>query len=199
MRLVKIMGGKTSLNVYQWPLIGKPEADQILVELFDYTCSHCRRMHEHLKVAHERFGDQVAFVSLPMPLNAACNDTVTVTHHQHQYACELAKLAMAVWKVSPRKFPEFHDWLFDSLSPRQPGEAHAKAIELVGVEALQKELNGPSVKKYIGLHVNIYKRAGRGTVPKLMSSSFTIKGNTNSADELCRILEQRLGVRPMAQ
>ena len=113
-RLIAISGGTVKLDVRQWPLVGCPTAKHVFVEMFDYACPHCRKTHEAVKGAFATLGEDVAMVLLlPVPMNAGCNDAVRSTGAKFRDSCKLSKLAVAVWRVAPDKFGEFHDWMFE--------------------------------------------------------------------------------------
>lgn len=198
-KLVSILSGRAKINVHDWPVVGSIDAPHFVVELFDYTCPHCRSMNEQLKVARDRYGSQLSIVALPVPLDRDCNDAVVNTSAKHQHACEIARIAIAVWRINPEVFTHYHNWLFEPAHGRTPKEAHAYAAQLVGQEVLNKQLAHPIVNKFIAKHVLMYKRAGKGTIPKLMFPQSTLKGQTSSAEKLCQILERELGVAPKGQ
>ena len=190
-RLVRI-SGNARLDVRQWPLLGSPKAKHVFVEMLDYTCPHCRNTHPAIDGAMERYGDDLALVVLPVPMNAACNDTVRVTEAKHAEACELARLAVAVWRVSPENFHAFHDWMLAGNRVPTGAEARQHAAQLVGDQALREELAKPVAAKYVAKHVELYKRAGAGTIPKLLFPRTTLVGEINSANRLVEILEREL-------
>src|SRR5262249_1008152 len=68
-RLVKFLGGKLTLDVYEHPVIGSPEAPHIVVEMISYDCPHCRKMFPIMEHALERYGDQVALLIMVQPLD----------------------------------------------------------------------------------------------------------------------------------
>ena len=71
-----------------------------------------------------------------MPLDAKCNSSVRETDARFEHACELAELAMAVFKADRKAFPEFDIWLFESEMPRELVDARKKAEELVSTVSL---------------------------------------------------------------
>lgn len=198
-RIISVMGGRVKLNSYTWPIVGCPDAPHVLVELFDYTCPHCREMNDQLKVAMKRFGNQLAVLTLPVPLSHECNDTISITNQQHQDACELARLALSVWRKAPDSFPDYHNWLFETSRSRTAVEARHYAAQLVGHQALNMELGKPIVNQYIAKHVLLYKRAGQGTVPKLMTEHITLRGQTGSSKSFCTLLEAELNIQPITK
>ncbi len=48
-REVSFLNGKMRLDMYQEAVIGSPTAKYVVVEIMDYTCPHCRKMHAHLR------------------------------------------------------------------------------------------------------------------------------------------------------
>ena len=166
-KIITVAGNLVSLDVKQWPLLGNPEARYVFVEMYDYTCPHCRNTHHAIKGAFEKYGDDLAIVALPVPLDPSCNDTASGGGHAG--ACELAKIAIAVWRVNPKKFREFHDWMFESH--RSSAAARAEAERLVGSEKFRKEFSSKIPSDYVKRHVDLYKKVGRGSVPKLPRSS----------------------------
>lgn len=190
-RLVSVSGNKFRLNSRHWPLLGNPDAKYIFVEMFDYTCPHCRNTHRAIDGAFKEYGDDLAVIALPVPLDGSCNDTVRNTSSSHADACELARISVAVWRVDQSKFRDFHDWLFSS-SRRSSASARQKAEQLVGKTELTTELAKSHAAEYVKRHVELYKRVGRGSVPKLMFPKSTMTGAVSSSRTLCRTIEREL-------
>ena len=190
-RLITIVG-KTRLDVRQWPLIGEPTAKYIFAEMYDYTCPHCQSLHKSIEKVFKKHGDNVAILVLPVPLNASCNNQVGVTEPQHRDACDLARLAIAVWRANPKKLREYHNWLFKET--RTVVEARNRAIKAVTKEALDKELKKKMPDKYLARHVQLYKIAGGGSVPKCLFPGVTLTGDVGS-EKLLSTIKQQLGDR----
>jgi protein-disulfide isomerase len=194
-RLINVNGGQFSLDIRQWPLIGKPDAKYVFVEMFDYTCPYCRATHQAVRGAIEHFGDDLAIIALPVPLDAACNRTVTQTAPEHADACEIAKIAVAVWRVNRAKFAEFHSWLFDPSYRPSAADALQRAGQLVGENAIRDELNKPTAGSYVTRHVELYERVGSGSLPKILFSSSTVSGSVESGSTLIDMISQN-GLAP---
>ena len=191
-RLVGISGGSIKLNVAHWPLSGNADAEKIFIEMFDYTCPHCRENFKTIQAAKEQMGeDKIATMVLCVPMNSNCNGTVRVNHAKHAEACELAKLAVAVWRVDPEQFQVFHEWMFEGDQAPTAAAARAKAIELVDEDALTAELEGEVVQQYISKQVQLYQNIGGGTVPKMLFSGTTVVGKVTSTDILIQIIDQQ--------
>ncbi|QDT01963.1 Vitamin K epoxide reductase family protein [Rubripirellula lacrimiformis] len=186
---VVILGG-VKLATDSWPLVGDPNAELVVVEMFDYTCPHCQRTHASLKGAEQKYGDRLAVITLPVPLDGKCNPTVRSTNPAHADACDLAKLSIAVWATDREQFGEFHHYLFDS----KPGYAQAlgKAKTMVDSQKLDAVLRGPLPSDYVQRHVQLYQKAGSGQIPKLLFPRTTAVGAVESTDAMIRLIEQNL-------
>lgn len=188
-RLVQVASANVKLKAHQWPIIGSPNAKHIFVELFDYTCPHCRATQQTIRGARERYKDDLAIIVLAVPLSRACNDTVTSEHPSHRESCELAKYAIAVWRVAPDKFQEYHEWLMSAEPVPSAAIAKAKAAQLVGSAELEKELAQPNASRYISKHVEIYRKMGAGPIPKLVFANTVLTGEIRSVQQLCDVIE----------
>jgi len=71
-------------------------APKKMAKLFDFTCHHCRDLHHLLSSFRAKHSNELAVISLPLPLNADCNPTVKRTQPAHVDACEFARYALAV-------------------------------------------------------------------------------------------------------
>lgn len=190
-RVVAFSGNK--LNVAQWPLAGSPKASYIFAEMFDYTCPHCRKMHKTIKAAKSKLDDDVAIVSLPVPMNRACNPTVQNNNAVHSESCQLSNLAVGVWRVDTAKFDTFHEWMFETPTCPTYSAAYQKAAELVGKEKLDQELAKGIAKQYVQKHVLLYQRVGGGQIPKTLFPTSTIVGEYNSPDGLAQMIKEKAG------
>ena len=186
-KAVEILGG-LKLATDAWPLIGEPDAELVFVQMFDYTCPHCRKTHESLKAAETKYGDRLAVISLPVPLDGKCNPTVRSTAASHGEACEIAKLAIAVWATDHQQFTEFHNFLFES----QPNYAQAmvKAESMLDKTMLGSVLSSSLPGDYVQKHITLYQKAGAGQIPKLLFPKTTTVGAIESKEAMIRLIEQ---------
>jgi uncharacterized membrane protein/protein-disulfide isomerase len=185
-RKVTVASNRMTLNAMQWPILGKPDAEVIFVEMFDYTCPHCRSTHSAVKGALQKYGNKVAILALPVPLEAKCNPAAGGGGHAG--ACDLAKIAITVWRVNPAKFQEFHDWLFENQVT--PATARGKAEQLVGADVFRKEYDSKIPSEYVKRHVELYKKVGSGSVPKLIFEKTMLNGSVGSRESLCAAIER---------
>ncbi|HXG49018.1 MAG TPA: vitamin K epoxide reductase family protein [Methylomirabilota bacterium] len=193
-RVHSIYNGQFNLDVQDVPLLGSVSAPHLLVSLFDYTCHHCRLMHPRLKFVQQNLSNDVAVISLPMPLASECNPTVTRTHYKHANACDYARIGLAVWRARSDAFEPYNEWFFEPETPVPVETARNYARGLVGTNAFDQALADPWVEARLKEDVAIYEaayRAGRGNMPQLIIGTNLYLG-TLSMDELGRALSELL-------
>ncbi len=110
-RVVTLLEGKLKLEIYEHALLGDPKAEHVIVEFFDYGCPHCRELHELMGEARKRFGDQIAIVMFPYPLESRCNPSLIRTRPTSRGSCKLTELALATFQANPNAFPVLHEFL----------------------------------------------------------------------------------------
>lgn len=196
-RILPIYGGRFELDVFDLPTIGSPTNEHIVVSLFDYTCHHCRSMHPLLVEAQRTFSNQLAIVSLPMPLDPLCNPTMQRANAAHTNACAYAKLSLAVWRADRSKHAEFDHWLMEGAKPPPLSDAEAKAAQLVGDPAIRQAMLDPWANTQLQFDIAVYEvayRAGRGQMPQLIVGPNVALGSYTQP-ELIKLLAETLGLR----
>ena len=191
-REIALLKGKFKIDVYRHGLMGSPQAEHVIVELVDYTCKDCRRLHQHFKQVRKRYNDRLAIVVLPVPLETSCNPHLQRTHPSHVGACKYARLALAVLDVDDKAFVEFHDWLMESPYPPSLQDAKSKATQLVDADQLELAIIGERVSKRLRAHVRLFRRIGR--FPAMIVRDHVVVGVPASAADLNRVIEKRLGI-----
>jgi uncharacterized membrane protein len=202
-RLVKFLGGKLTLDVYQHPVIGSPEAPHIAIEMISYDCPHCRKMYPIMEHALERYGDQVALLIMVQPLDKECNRLVTDEAMSHPGACATAMLAMGIAHVNPGSFASFHDFLM-STKDKPPGMEAAlpKAHVLADRDRLRKLTQGDELTKqlegYVDLFDTLQKRSGRKDfgLPVQILGDEVMNGSVEHEEDVFKAWEANLGVKP---
>ncbi len=139
------------------------------------------------------FKGKLAVLALAVPMNRNCNSSVAHTEPKHAEACELAMLAISVWRVDPSKFGEFHDWMFTGdITPRYE-TARSKADSLVDAQRLTDEITKGVAAKYVAAQVKLYNQVGAGVIPKMMFPTTTVTGKVGSPESLIQIIRQQSG------
>jgi uncharacterized membrane protein len=210
-REVEVLGYQgIDIRLDRYPRIGPAEAEHTVLVLADYTCPSCREMHRHLEAARERYGDQLALAIAPTPLDRACNPAIERTEPQHERACALADLALAVWQAEAEQFEAMDRWLFGSEGVRSVAAARERAAALVGADRLAGVLDqqGEARARFLAAQGRLNRDLGRATeagggprvgqtLPKLvLSENRLIAGQPGSAEAVFADLEAALDLEP---
>ena len=177
----------------EMPTLGPVDAPYVVVEMFDYSCHHCRELHTRLRAARERYGDQLAIVLYPIPLNRGCNSYLSPSQRSFEDSCEYARLAISVWEVAPDEFAEFHDWMMESRDPPLIQRARKRAMDVAGSQILLDTKRKNRVKKQLRqLCADWYVL--RSGLPLLLFGDSATYGRGKSDQEIFDLLERELGV-----
>jgi uncharacterized membrane protein/protein-disulfide isomerase len=179
------------------PVVGHPYAPVRFVEMMDYTCPHCRKLHPYIKKAVERYGDQLGFVIYHVPLSRKCNQLVVMDQAMHADACEYSRMAYSVWKLAPEKFEEYHDWLLEGKRVPPVYEAKKKAMELAGEAVLTNKDIEAEARSRVATFAAQMEPMKVG-LPILVFEGGIVRGMPDSEAEWFKIFEQRLGLKPVA-
>lgn len=184
-------------QAFEAPVVGPVDAPQQVALLYDYRCSHCRIIHGLLEEAVKHFEGKVCFVLCPTPLSPQCNPYIPAgTEDRFPGSCELARLALDLWKSSPEAFRQFDAWLFEADAqtgwyPRSPEEALAKARELGG----GREENAAWVQDYLNRTLELFGRTtaqGRSGIPRLAAGTSWLIPEADTAEGFIAAVEELL-------
>jgi hypothetical protein len=184
--VLEVFGGRVKLNLAEVPLWGSPSAPQQLISLFDYTCSHCREMHERVEAVQKSFSNRLAVISLPMPLDAQCNTLIKRTHPKQINGCQYARLGLAVALAKPDAIKAYDDWVFATLTPPPLTEATNQAVLLVGAEALTRALTNALVEKHLAASMRIFEISAleyrNGNMPQFLIGTNIFSGDMTTEE-----------------
>ena len=191
-----------TIDYHAVPMVGSPDAQYIVMLLFDYQCPHCQKIHFMLDEAVRRYEGKLAFVLCPTPLNKQCNPYIPGDADAYKNSCDLAKIGLAVWLARRDSFPVFEKWMYtfesgDRWRPRSLESTMAKAVELVGQTNFDTARSNPWIELYIQSCIKRYGQTiqdGKGGVPKLIFGSHWVIPEPYSEDDLLMILQKSLGV-----
>jgi hypothetical protein len=196
-REFEVYGGRFRFKLEEVPLLGRADAPNIMVSLFDYSCHQCRDMHHPILEAFQRFSNDLAIVNLPMPLDGKCNPVMKRTPPAHTNACELARLGLTVWRADRKRAAAFDDWMFASPQPRLPADAERYARQLVGNEAFDKAAADPWVAAQLSQDISLFETAARefhkGYMPQVIIGTNLFSGTFSQA-QLYRVLSNQFGL-----
>lgn len=92
-----------SLDVENAAARGPKNARVEIVELSDFQCPACRRAHEILEPYVQKYGDQIRYLRLELP----------ITDH-HPWAMKAALGARAIDNVAPQHYWSYVDYIFEN-------------------------------------------------------------------------------------
>ena len=201
-REVGFMNGLLKYHTSQVPILGSPAAKIVLVEFFDYTCGSCRTLAGDLKELKKKWPDTFGVIVLPSPLNRACNPNLKPAVHDHPGACELARLALALWRAKPDAFPEFHEYLFSLPLPATPeriAEARRKAGSLAGEAVITTALQDPWIAQRLAENFETFGQLTSQSIimPKLLfPTSGVMHGLARDAAGFLKVMEDQFKLNP---
>jgi protein-disulfide isomerase len=196
-RLYAIRALSEPVDLATMPMLGRLNAEHVMVEMMDYTCEHCRLIHPHVRAALDRYGDQLSVVIHHVPLSKKCNPHVPIPkdYPGKKYACDYAQLAIGVWNLAPEEFPAFHDWLLTGEKPPSPTEARQRALRLVGEAVLLDKQVKADIKRRLAEQATVFKSLRSG-LPILLFADGALRGVPEESEKLFEYLETKLGIEP---
>lgn len=189
--------GVFAVDLQDVPIIGSPAASNAIISLFDYSCHHCRITHPALHEVQRQFSNELAIVSLPMPLDAQCNHTVTRTPRAHTNACAYARVGLTVWRANRAKHREFDDWMMTGTEPPPMALCVERAAALVGTNAFVTALQDGWVERQLQFDIAVYDLAYRqqhGSMPQIIVGPTVFEG-TARPEDILKLLAQHLGLK----
>jgi Protein-disulfide isomerase len=175
----------------EMPVTGNPDAEHMITLLFDWQCSHCRKLHLMLPEVTDLMNDSVAFVCCPIALSQECNPYIPPGPDSFQGSCNLLRIGMALWNTDREAFRQYEEWYF-SADPKKgwypPSEEEAllKAAALVGDSRIESAIKEETIDNYISQITEIFGRTsirGLGAIPRLIyNGQVMIPEADNTAD-----------------
>jgi uncharacterized membrane protein/thiol-disulfide isomerase/thioredoxin len=204
-RLVKFLGGKLVLDIYKHPIIGSPEAPHIIIEMVSYDCPHCRKMNSMIHEALDHYGDQVALLVMPIPLDKDCNKLITDPAVTHPGACGTARMVIGLAKLDPKSFARFHDFLMsgDNDKPPRMEKIIPKAYGMVPADKLRELQRGPEVAKQLESYVDLFGQLQAKSkdqkafgLPVQILGDNVVSGEVEKIDDVYKAWEENLHIEP---
>ena len=199
-REVSVLDGKLKIDTYKFPILGSPDAEYVIVEMIDYGCPHCRELHHTLHEARKRYGDQLAIVVLPVPLDILCNKNLRKAKPKSRGSCKLARLALAVSQVAPEKFEALHDYLLDGETKPRYENARRWAGDRMNDRRLSTAIRDVKTEQQIQKNIALHSALGRLGItglPTQIVGKKVLQGLPTSLDVLCETWEEQLGITPL--
>jgi uncharacterized membrane protein/protein-disulfide isomerase len=179
------------------PRLGAASAEHVIVELYDYQCSACVKMASYLEALVAKHPDRVAVILQPVPLEVSCNPGLAKAI-EHPGSCAITRVALAVWRARPEKFPVFHKELLSmGATEINADRAEILAANHLGGGDISALMNDPWIDERIRDSVANWRMLSMNTpkLPKLViRGKRVLHGLPPDEKEFLRVMEQELGL-----
>ena len=168
------------------PVLGPSDAPEELTLIFDFQCSHCRRLHQVLPELLAKAGGQYRIRLCPVPLSPACNPYIPATGAYEAYWDELLGGGPSTGSGTA-KSPSA-----SSGTAQATAEAAARAILGAEFAAATKD---PRIDAYLRKVEELFVRtssAEKSGVPRLIRGQKWLVPETDQADELLELIRLSL-------
>lgn len=177
------------------PCIGPEDAEYQMTLLFDFQCTHCRKLHKILPDLLAEADGKLRIQLCPVSLSSECNPYIPFDGiDRFAGSCTMTKLALAVWFHFPQYYPAVEAYLLgngdDSLF-LSPEEAKARIAGLVGENELQEALQDERIPNIQARTYNLFGRTSssdKSGVPRFIYGQKWLVPETDSASELLEVL-----------
>lgn len=134
------------------PTGGNADGDVTIVEFFDYQCSYCKRVFPHLRKIMADDG-KVRFAMKEFPVLGPTSVFA-------------ARAALAVWKLEPKKYMDFHTRLMDLKGRLSENKVIVTATEMgLNEQTLRKTMLSSDVEKELNATETIARDLGLTGTP----------------------------------
>ncbi|MDR4305601.1 thioredoxin domain-containing protein [Chelatococcus sambhunathii] len=152
-------------------VLGNPKGDVTLVEFFDYNCPYCRRA---IKDIDQLIKDdpklRVVLIELPVI---------------REESLGAAQVSIAVSRVAPDRFKDFHDKLLGGQALVTKAKALSVAKELGLDDAkLQKEASSPEVERTLLASKQMADELGVEATPTYVIGESVVPNTSSVVDDL---------------
>ena len=198
-RVVKLLKGNLSVDTYDHPVLGSPDAEHVFVELMDYACPHCREFHKLLDEALGAYEGRVAVVVMPAPGEVLCNPYVTKSKPKSRGACAIAKVSLAAALLAPEDFSRVHHWLLRGERLPEYTAALIEAQRHADRQKLSQTIRDDTgdlqarIERYVKLLASL-QRYGRIGLPAQIYPDRVVAGPPETLSELYDLWSRELGV-----
>lgn len=182
-----------------WSESGNHESDNVVVMFSCYTCPRCKEAHKALEEVFRKHSSDMRLQLRFNPLSPACNPVILPPGApEHQFACPLATIGLAVAEVDPEAFGDFSEWLFENQEGMTPLAAEEEARKRVkDVEAFNQALDpktdlGQKVQKRLHNDVDLSRSIEIESVPQIYMKKGQLRG-VITAEKVERLLGRAFG------
>jgi len=145
------------------PYFGNASGNIVIIDFFDYKCSYCKTSNAVLERIVKDY-PEVKVVLEPLPVLGKSSS-------------DAARASLAVWRISPKNFMQFHDALINSPTIDQPTMMSLASKQGISTDALTKEMNSPDVQNLMNSNMTASQQIGVKGVPTFIVNGELIPGS----------------------
>lgn len=194
-RLV-LVGGGAEVDRTAHPMLGRADAEHVVIEVIDFTCKRCAWFADVLAGALDHLGPEVAVMVVFSPTAADCNKHVQTTPAFAADACDYVRLAAAVWLADPPSYVSYHHWLLDHQQGMTVAKAREHAESLVGNRRLDAALGSGRVDRLIERDVELARWLKVRNLPGLVVGETVFAALPVEPMQLAGLIRQSLDRSP---
>ena len=184
------------LSPRELPVTGNPDAPHLITLLYDWQCSHCRKIHNMLPDVVDILSGRVAFILCPISLSRECNPLIPQgSTDRFTSSCQLLHIGLALWRTDPIAYSRYEEWYWGDptkgWNPPSVDEATAYASDLIGAEKLEQAINDPWIDSYMQTVLQIFGRTsseGRSAVPRFIYKNDWLIPEADDASALASLI-----------
>lgn len=196
-RTITALNGGLKLDMSKHAVIGNYDAPHVIIELMDYACTHCREFSKTLEKGLKRYDGQIAVVVFPAPGDVLCNKYVKKNSDKRRGACRIAKLSMAVAKLEPAEWPEFHEWLLKGEEMPNYTTASVRARRIANEKELPDVILSDEIASRIEGYIEYHAQLSRSHpvgLPCRIVGNVVVQGKPKSIDSMCQVWQEQFGI-----
>ena len=161
------------------PIGGNPDGDVTIVEFFDYRCGYCKRVSPTVERAVKEDGN-VRVVYKEFPILGP--ESVLA-----------ARASLAIWRLAPDKYMDFHKDLMDSRGGVSMGKIAAVAKKIgLDNDLLVKEMKSPEIDSDLRNNYELAQSLGISGTPAFIIGDELVPGAVDF-DTLKNLINQARG------
>ncbi|KPL51218.1 disulfide bond formation protein DsbA [Prosthecomicrobium hirschii] len=157
-------------------VLGNPKGDVTVVEFFDYRCGYCKRAHSDMAALLKEDG-KIRFVLKEFPVLGPASK-------------EAARVAVAVSRIAPEKYADFHQKLL--LGRGEANLARATEVALaIGIDKarLETEMGSPEIEATLDESYALANGLGLTGTPSYVIGNTVVPGAVGY-DQLKQLVSQ---------
>jgi protein-disulfide isomerase len=162
------------------PSVGDASGDVTIVEFFDYNCGYCKQVFSSVREIL-RSDKRIRYVFKEFPILGA--DSVTA-----------ARAALAVWRLAPEKYLDFHGALMTGRGPLNEDRILRTAGELgLDPEKVRSGMSDPAIDEALRSNLELGRRMRVNGTPAFVIGGRLVPGAVSLTQLKDLIAEARRG------